>query len=172
MIKGQLPGEGDGPVWVRSRPRPRPLDPATKQIVGMLQRDGRRPFAEIAEAIGIEEAEVASRVERLVEAGVLVFTAVTDPLELGFARQAMLGLRVAEEHLPDVVATLKQVEEIYYIVRTAGGFELLLEVIGHSDAHLLELVASRIKPIPGVLAVHTFLYLELVKQAYDWGVYE
>ena len=60
--------------------------------------------------------------------------------------------------------------EIVYIVLTAGGFAILAEVVGTSDAHLLELVTSVIKPTPGVLTIHTFLYQELQKQTYTWGV--
>jgi Lrp/AsnC family transcriptional regulator for asnA, asnC and gidA len=56
------------------------------------------------------------------------------------------------------------------VVITAGGFDILVEVVGESDAHLLELVTARIRPIPGVASIHTFLYLELEKQTYNWGV--
>lgn len=144
------------------------MDPATKKIIGLLQLDGRRPYAEIADEVGIPEAEVVERVRRLTDAGVIQITAVTDPLQLGFARQAMLGLRVELDRVKEVAAQLAEIDEVVYVVLTAGGFEIISEVIGNSDAHLLEIVA-RIKPLTGVVSIHTFLYLELEKQVYTWG---
>jgi len=146
------------------------MDPATKAIIGLLQRDARRPYAEIAEQVGLEEAEVVERVRRLVDAGVVQLTAVTDPLQLGFARQAMLGVNVEPDAVTAVARAVGEVPEVCYVVITTGSFELLVEVVGDSDAHLLEIVTTRVKPLPGVRAIHTFLYLELQKQTYTWGV--
>jgi Lrp/AsnC family transcriptional regulator for asnA, asnC and gidA len=102
---------------------------------------------------------------------VMQIVAVTDPLQLGFARQAMVGV-IVEGDLKPVAEALAAVEEVDYVVITAGGFDILAEVVGQSDAHLLELVTSRIRPIPGVKSIHTFLYLELQKQTYSWGVHD
>ena len=85
----------------------------------------------------------------LVDAGVMQVTAVTDPLQLGFARQAMLGF-VVEGALKPVAEALAEIEEVVYVVLTAGGFDILAEVVGESDAHLLEIVTARMQPIPGV----------------------
>ncbi|MBV9830160.1 MAG: Lrp/AsnC family transcriptional regulator [Marmoricola sp.] len=136
----------------------------------MLQLDGRRSFAGIATELGIDEEAVAQRVQALTDAGVIQVTAVSDPLQLGFARQAMLGITVEKGLEKAVAERLAEVPEIVYIVLTAGGFEILAEVVGTSDAHLLELVTSVVKPTPGVLTIHTFLYQELQKQTYTWGV--
>lgn len=169
MIKGELPAEGRPPPRRAVRPPSITMDPASKAIIGLLQRDARRPYAEIAEQLGLEEDDVAERVRRLVDAGVVQLTAVTDPLQLGFARQAMLGVNVEPDAVKAVARAVGEVPEVCYVVITSGSFELLVEVIGDSDAHLLEVVTTRIKPLPGVTAIHTFLYLELQKQSYTWG---
>jgi len=70
------------------------LDDVGKAIVEQLQDDGRRSYATIARAVGLSEAAVRQRVTRLQEAGVIQIVAVTDPLQLGFRRQAMVGVRV------------------------------------------------------------------------------
>lgn len=170
MIKGELPSEGAAPPRHSSRPPSVTMDPATKTIIGLLQRDARRPYAEIAEQVGLDESEVVERVRRLVDAGVVQLTAVTDPLQLGFARQAMLGVNVEPDAVKAVARAIGEVPEVCYVVITTGSFELLVEVVGDSDAHLLEIVTTRVKPLPGVRAIHTFLYLELQKQTYTWGV--
>jgi Lrp/AsnC family transcriptional regulator for asnA, asnC and gidA len=95
--------------------------------------------------------------------------AVTDPLEIGFSRQAMIGVRVsgALEPVADALAAMSEVD---YVVITAGSFDLLAEVVAESDEHLLEVVSQRIRAIPQVLATETFVYLKLRKQTYSWGV--
>lgn len=168
MIKGEL-GPDAAPTASSSRPPQAQMDPASKAIIGALQVDGRRAYASIADEIGLTEDEVEQRVTRLQDAGLLQITAVTDPLQMGFARQAMLGITVAGVPPKVVADAVGQIPEVSYIVLTAGGFDLMVEVIGTSDAHLLELV-TMIKPITGVTAVQPFLYLELHKQTYTWGV--
>jgi Lrp/AsnC family transcriptional regulator for asnA, asnC and gidA len=95
--------------------------------------------------------------------------AVTDPMELGFARQAMIGLTV-EGALEPVADALAEMEEIEYVVITAGGFDILVEAVCESDEHLLSVLSSRIRAIPGVRGTETFVYLKLKKQTYSWGV--
>ena len=169
MIKGELAASGEPPESRRRPPRARQIDDVSKQIISQLQVDGRRPFSVIAASLGISEEAVRRRVTQLHDAGVMQIVAVTDPLQLGFARQAMLGVKVEGQH--DAVAdALAAIEEVVYVVSTAGGFDIIVEVVGESDAHLLALVTSRIRPIPGVASIHTFLYRELHKQTYTWGV--
>jgi Lrp/AsnC family transcriptional regulator for asnA, asnC and gidA len=167
VIKGNHDVDGDHQLAHMRAPRAH-IDQTSKAIIAQLQQDGRRPYAEIGATLGLSEAAVKQRVDQLIEAGFMQITAVTDPLQLGFARQAMLGIVVSGDHKP-VAEALAAIEEVVYVVLTAGGFDLMAEVVGESDAHLLELTA-RIRPIPGVVSIHTFLYLELEKQTYTWGV--
>ncbi len=145
------------------------LDEMSKGIIEQLQQDGRRPYAAIGKAVGLSEAAVRQRVQRLLDNGVMQIVAVTDPLELGFARQAMIGLTV-EGPLEPVADALAEMDEIDYVVVTAGGFDLLAEVVCESDEHLLEVLSNRIRTIAGVRATESFVYLKLRKQTYSWGV--
>src|SRR4051812_50128832 len=77
-----------------TKPRPSQLDDTSKAIIEQLQDDGRRSYAEIGKAVGLSEAAVRQRVQKLTESGVMQIVAVTDPLQLGFYRQAMIGVRV------------------------------------------------------------------------------
>jgi Lrp/AsnC family transcriptional regulator for asnA, asnC and gidA len=94
--------------------------------------------------------------------------AVTDPLELGFARQAMIGVRV-QGPLEPVADALAALPEVDYVVVTAGAYDLLVETVCESDDHLLELI-SEIRTISSVSSTETFMYLKLHKQTYSWGV--
>jgi len=145
------------------------LDDVSKAIVSQLQQDGRRSYAAIGKVVGLSEAAVRQRVQRLTDSGVMQVVAVTDPMELGFARQAMVGIKVtgAIEPVADAIAGL---DEVVYVVVTAGSFDVLAEVIAESDEHLLEIVSEQIRAIEGVLTTETFMYLHLRKQTYSWGV--
>jgi Lrp/AsnC family transcriptional regulator, regulator for asnA, asnC and gidA len=145
------------------------LDEVSKAIIEQLQQDGRRSYASIGKVVGLSEAAVRQRVQRLIDSGVMQVVAVTDPLELGFARQAMVGIRVAGP-LDPVADALTALDEVDYVVITAGSYDLLAEVVAESDEHLLDLISDSIRTIPGVVATETFMYLRLRKQTYSWGV--
>jgi len=152
----------------RSAGPPVVLDDIAKRIIEQLQKDGRRSYAAIAKDVGLSEAAVRQRIQRLLEAGVMQIVAVTDPLMLGFRRQAMVGVR-AEGDLREVAERLGKLDEIDYVVLTAGSYDVLLEVVAEDDDHLLRVVNELIRQVPGVRSTEIFMYLRLVKQTYSWG---
>ncbi len=145
------------------------LDDVSKAIIEQLQQDGRRSYAAIGKVVGLSEAAVRQRVQKLIEGGVMQVVAVTDPLELGFARQAMVGVRV-NGPVESVADALSEIPEVDYVVITAGSYDLLVELVCESDDHLLELISGKIRTIAGVAGTETFMYLKLRKQTYSWGV--
>jgi Lrp/AsnC family transcriptional regulator for asnA, asnC and gidA len=144
-------------------------DDVSKAIIEQLQEDGRRPYASIGKAVGLSEAAVRQRVQKLVDSGVMQIVAVTDPMQTGFARQAMISISATGdvEAIADQLATI---DEVDYIVVTAGSVDIIAEVVVEDDEHLLRLVNDRIRSIEGVIRTESFLYLKLVKQTYNWGV--
>lgn len=145
-----------------------PLDEISKAIIDQLQQDGRRSYAAVALAVGLSEAAVRQRVTRLVASGVVQIVAVTDPLQVGFSRQAMIGIK-AEGNVDPVVAALSALQEVDYVVITAGSFDILVEVVCEDDEQLLSLLNQRIRIIDGVRSTESFVYLKLSKQTYTWG---
>jgi Lrp/AsnC family transcriptional regulator, regulator for asnA, asnC and gidA len=150
-----------------SRERQVLLDDVSRAIIEQLQEDGRRSYARIAVAVGLSEAAVRQRVQRLLDAGVMQIVAVTDPMQVGFPRQAMVGVRTTGD-ARDVADALAGFPEVDYVVVTAGSFDVIVEVVCEDDAHLLETVA-RLRAVEGVLATELFVYLGLRKQTYAWG---
>ncbi|SMH34843.1 transcriptional regulator, AsnC family [Rathayibacter oskolensis] len=154
-----------------SRPptqRPIQLDDVSKAIIEQLQADGRRSYAEIGKAVGLSEAAVRQRVQKLTESGVMQIVAVTDPMQLGFYRQAMIGVRVTGD-TRDVADRLAAIPAVDYVVLTAGTFDILAEVVCENDDDLIALLNQEIRSLPGVLSTETFVYLKLHKQFYNWG---
>ncbi|NNN03414.1 MAG: Lrp/AsnC family transcriptional regulator [Acidimicrobiaceae bacterium] len=144
------------------------LDAVDRRIIELLQRDGRRPYGAIADEVGLSEAGVRRRVQRMRDAGVMQIVAITDPLQLGYGREALIGIRVHGD-VRTVADRVAAIEEANYVVMTAGSFDLIAEVIAVDDDALVHLLNDSIRSIPGVTEVETFLYLKLAKQTYAWG---
>ena len=152
------PGQASSPL----------LDALNRAIIEALQRDGRQPYGAIAEEGGLSEAAVRRRVQRLRESGIMQIVAVTDPLQLGFTRQAMIGINV-EGDVRTVAEKLSAMQEVDYVVMCAGSFDLLAEIVCEDDERLLHVLNDSVRSIPGVRGTETFLYLKLAKQTYTWG---
>lgn len=150
------------------RVRPPVLDDISRAIIEQLQQDGRRPYASIGAAVGLSESAVRQRVARLVETGVIQIVAVTDPMQVGFTREALIGIKV-DGDISAVADQLAEVPEIDYVVVTAGGFDILAEVVCEDDEHLLGVINESIRSIPSVRSSEAFVYLKLRKQSYTWG---
>jgi Lrp/AsnC family transcriptional regulator for asnA, asnC and gidA len=152
----------------RAWTKPLHLDAVSKAIIEQLQTDGRRSYAEIGKAVGLSEAAVRQRVQKLTESGVMQVVAVTDPMQLGFYRQAMIGIRVSGDTTL-VAEALAALDAVDYVLLTAGSFDILAEVVCENDDDLIELLNKRIRALDGVQSTETFVYLKLIKQLYNWG---
>jgi Lrp/AsnC family transcriptional regulator for asnA, asnC and gidA len=148
--------------------KPVVLDDIDKAIIRELQLDGRTPYAKLGPAVGLSQAAVRQRVQRLMENGVMQVVAVTDPLMLGFTLEAMIGVEV-DGDLRAVASKVAQVDNVDYVVVTTGRFDLVVEVVCRDHEELLHLINDVIRAIPGVRATETFTYLHLEKQTYSWG---
>jgi Lrp/AsnC family transcriptional regulator for asnA, asnC and gidA len=155
------PGEVRGPSSEISE-----LD---KRIIEHLQLDGRRPFTQIATALGVSEATVRARTNRLIERGILQIVGVTDPLKLGFQQQAMIGVRCEASQLLEAAEVINAFPEVDYLVVTAGSYDLLVEVVCEDNEALLHFLADKLRRVAGVRETETFVYLRMLKQVYTWG---
>ncbi len=140
-----------------------------KRIIEHLQEDGRRPFTQIAHDLGVSEAAVRARTNRLVEHGILQIVGVTDPLKLGFQQMAMVGIRCERDRLVQVAEAVGAFPEVDYVVITAGTYDVLIEVVCEDNGALLDFLAGKLRAIEGVRDTETFVYLRMVKQTYQWG---
>ena len=144
------------------------LDEVSKLIIEELQQDGRRSYAALAKSVGLSEAAVRQRVQRLLDGGVMQIVAVTDPTTVGFERQAMIGIR-ADGDIREIAERLSALPELEYVVVCAGSFDLLVELVCEDDEHLLQVLNESVRTVPGVRETETFVYLRLIKQTYGWG---
>jgi len=153
------------------RTAPRRLDeltPLDKRIIEHLQTDGRRPFTQIAADLGVSEAAVRARTNRLIDRGILQVVGVADPGKLGF-QQALIGIRCEPGRLVAVAEALATLPEVDYVVVTTGRFDILIETVSEDNEGLLRFLTERLPAIDGVRDTETFTYLRLVKQTYQFG---
>ena len=154
------PSQGQTPIRI---------DNVDQLLIEQLQTDGRMPYTKLASAVGLSEAAARQRVQRLIDTGVIQVVAVTNPLMVGRKRVAMIGVRTTGE--TSVMAeALRELDVIEYLVITAGSYDFLAEVVVRDEGELLA-ATNAIRATPGVVTTETFVYLELVKQTFTWGVH-
>ena len=144
------------------------LDRVDKAIIHELQLDGRMPYTELSRRVGLSQPATRQRVNRLIDRGSMQVVAVTDPSTLGFDYPAMVGIDV-DGDIVEIADRLAQLEEVSYLIITAGRYDILAEVVCSDADHLLRFVNEQIRPLAGVSNVELFNYLRLVKQTYTWG---
>ncbi len=144
------------------------LDSISLRLIELLQRDGRLSYATMAKDVGLSEAAVRHRVQRLVDTGVMQIVAVTDPLSLGMGRQALVGVKASGD-LIAVANRISKIREADYVVICAGSVDIFVEIVAKDDERLLEIINSEIRSIPGVVSTEAFVYLRLAKQTYSYS---
>ncbi|HEX9044726.1 MAG TPA: Lrp/AsnC family transcriptional regulator [Candidatus Limnocylindrales bacterium] len=140
-----------------------------KRIIEHLQQDGRKPFTQIAADLGVSEAAVRARTNRLVERGIVQVVGVTDPLKLGFRQMAMIGVRCEKAALSEVAERIAGFPEVDYVVITAGTYDIVMEAVFEDNGGLLAFLDGKLRALEGVRDTETFVYLRMVKQSYQWG---
>ncbi|HEX6655736.1 MAG TPA: Lrp/AsnC family transcriptional regulator [Candidatus Limnocylindria bacterium] len=145
------------------------LDDLDKAIIKALQLDGRRPYAQIGRELKVPEATVRQRAERLISRGVVQVVGVTDPLAMGFGQPAFIGLHVDAGQLDEVADAVASLDEVTYVVVTAGRFDMICEVVCEDNEHLLRVLADHLAHIPGIRSTETMVELRFVKESYRWG---
>jgi Lrp/AsnC family transcriptional regulator, regulator for asnA, asnC and gidA len=159
MAMRSIPPAGRRPV----------LDDLDKAIIKCLQLDGRRPYAQIGRELEVPEATVRQRAERLISRGVVQIVGVTDPLAMGFQQPALIGLKVEPGSLDAIAQQIGALEEVTYLVVTAGRFDLVCEVVCADNDHLLRVLTEQLAAIEGIRSTETLVELRFVKESYQWG---
>lgn len=133
------------------------LDDLNRAILAQLQEDGRRSYAAIAKAVGLSEAAVRQRVQRLLDSGVLHVVAIPNPAALGLSRQATLQIGVSGP-TRQVAETIARMPEVLGVVIAAGPIDLLVHVACENDEDLLAFTET-VRGLPGVTSTATLVHL-------------
>lgn len=142
------------------------LDRVDTAIIEKLRKDGRSPFSQIAEELGVSPGMIRARYNHLVESGYLKIMAITNPLQMGFETMAMIGIRVDGNRLLEVAEQISKFDEVIYLVITSGSFDILAEIRAQDQGHLLGFLTEKLYKIDGVRESDSFLHLKIVKEIY------
>jgi Lrp/AsnC family transcriptional regulator for asnA, asnC and gidA len=144
------------------------IDQTDCKIIELLQKDGRMPNTMIAKKLGVSEATVRSRLNRLTKEEYIQIVAVSNPLKLGFEVVGMLKIDVDIKKIDTVSKELSKIDQIWYIVHATGSAYIYAEFNAKSIDDLNEVIANKINKIDGLLKTDTSLVLKFVKRRYDW----
>ncbi len=145
------------------------IDDIDRKIIKTLSEDGRTPFAQIAKNLGVSTGMIRQRYHRLVDDGVLQIVAVTNPLLMGFATMAQIGVKADVSRLQEIADEIALFEEVIYLVLVTGSYDLHIEVICRDKTHLLNFLSNRLHAVEGVKEAETFMYLRIAKENYGWA---
>lgn len=162
-----LPLRADPHKQPRSRGTASVDDSLNVEIIRMLEADGRMPFSEIAQHLGVSEGTVRNRVNGLKEAGLLQIVAIADPSATDYKADAMICLKVASGVTPQSVAErLAGLDAVVYILWVAGRFDLLVEVICDESDGVAEFLDAHIHSSKDVAHSEVMLGLKNFKNQF------
>lgn len=149
--------------------RKKTVDAVDCRMIELLQKDGRISNTDIAKTIGISEATVRSRLQRLISEEYIQIVAVSNPLKLGYAVVGTIRIHVDVKKMDKIIRELKTIRALWHIVQTTGGTGIDTEFVLKSLDELNRLIFDQLNRIDGVLRTETALFLNYIKREYDWG---
>jgi len=145
------------------------IDDIDRQIIKMLQADGRVPFLTIANELGLAEGTIRRRVARMLKEKILEIVGVINPQKVGMHTVAIVGLNVERRHLDDTIAVLKEMPEVRYVAMATGMYDIIIEIVVPSNDALFEFLIQKLDDIPWIVDSGTSLVLKIAKQDLAWG---
>jgi Lrp/AsnC family transcriptional regulator for asnA, asnC and gidA len=145
------------------------LDQVDCRMVELLQKDGRISNTDLAKEIGISEATVRTRLNRLINEEYIQIVAVSNPIKLGFKIVGNIRIHVEIKKMGEIIEELKKLRALWFIVQTTGGTGIDTEFVVKSLDELNKLIFEKINKIDGVVRTETTLFLKYLKRHYDWG---
>lgn len=138
------------------------LDVLDQKILEIISNNARIPFKDVATVCGVSRAAIHQRVQRLVEAGVVLGSGYyVNPKSLGYSTCTYVGIKLERGSMyKEVAAQLEKIPEIVECHFTTGPYTLLVKLYSHDNEHLMELLNDRIQEITGVISTETLISLE------------
>jgi Lrp/AsnC family transcriptional regulator for asnA, asnC and gidA len=145
------------------------LDHLDREIIRVLQYDGRTPYTQIADQVGVTEGTVRRRVSQLLDSGIMQIVGVVEPQYLGWGAAAMVGVSVEGGMINSVANRIAQFPEVSYLFMASGEFDLFVEVYCRNRESFVSFLSDKLQQISGVRQTRTFMILKMYKLSYRWG---
>ncbi len=147
-----------------------PVDAIDRRIISLLQLDGRMSNVDIAREMGLAEATVRKRIDRLLADGVIHITAVPSLERLGWEVETLILLDVELGQVERVGAKLAAMNTVRSVRYATGEHDMIVEAAFRSDEELLQFLTRQVATIPGVRNTYTYHILKHIKTGYEWAL--
>ena len=144
-------------------------DALDRQIISLLQADGRCSNREIARQLDVPEATVRYRVRRLTESGLLRITALVAPEQLGLQLTVVINIQAESKHVNDVADAIGTMPEVMWLAVTAGVADIVFTASFQDQDHLYRFLSDQLAKVPGVTRTETSIGLRVVKRDAEWA---
>ncbi|MFP3872348.1 MAG: winged helix-turn-helix transcriptional regulator [Candidatus Natronoplasma sp.] len=140
------------------------IDERNRKILGILQKDSRTPYTDIADELDVSEATVRKRVEKMKEEGIIErFTIDLDPSNLGYDMVTFLGLDVEPEFFMSALEELRAIEEVRWVAKSTGDHMIMSEIWAKDNDHLSKIMTEKVAKIKGVRDLCPAIILEKIR---------
>jgi Lrp/AsnC family transcriptional regulator for asnA, asnC and gidA len=144
------------------------VDATDREIIRLLQRNGRTSNTEIGRALGLTETTIRKRIARLLDEGLVTIVAVPSPRAVGTTMSAIIGVSVDLRQIDSASKTLASLPEVRYLGLSTGRYDIILEAFFTDTEHLLTFVSERLGTLPEVTGIETSIILRVDKFSYEW----
>lgn len=144
------------------------LDALDQQIIRALQRNGRTSNVDLARELGVTEATIRKRLDRLLGEGIISITAYPDLPRVGLGTGALIALQVDLSRIGQIAEQLANLPQVRSVCYTTGEYDLFLETVFASNQELLQFLTGDIATIEGIRKTSTFHILRRIKGEHQW----
>lgn len=141
------------------------MDELDNLIIKQLQQDGRKPFTNIAQKLGVTEGTIRNRVRRLLDKQAVQIIGVIDPHQIGYDAPAWIGVTVHPAQLEEAAQQIGALPEVSYLIMVSGEYDLIVEVLCRNREHLASFIREHLQKVEGVQRTQTSLILHTYKMA-------
>ena len=142
------------------------MDQIDLDIIAHLQKNGRKPFTDIAQALKVSEGTVRNRYAKLVKKGMLKVVGIAEPGVLEYDSVALIGIKIQPTFVEAAAESIDAFTEVSYLVMVSGEFDLFIEVMCQDRQHLTDFINQKLHSVGGIQQTQTFMILRTYKMAY------
>lgn len=138
------------------------VDSLDLKILGIISKDARIPFRNVAEMCGVSRAAIHLRVQHLIDMGIISGSCYEiDFKRLGYKTCTYIGIRLEKGSMyKEVVEHLREIPEVVECSYTTGPYSILVKMFSHDNEQLMELLNNRVQGIAGVVSTETMIVLD------------
>jgi Lrp/AsnC family transcriptional regulator, regulator for asnA, asnC and gidA len=135
------------------------LDDFDRKILIILEKDGRKPYSEIAKSLDISNTMVHQRINKMKKIGVLKGAGIIlDERKLGYEWGAFTGLMLKEDSdSKAIIEELKKIPEVTECYYITGQYTLYIRIVAKNSEHMRSVLYDRIDNIEGILKTESLV---------------